>query len=162
IARRHERANDKVAALKAHLVKETQTWQQLTQSRDEQLQQLKVKLLLSESDAKGHLDQAQKIADDSIASLGTQAQVLQNQVQEEQRAWQQQAEAKDAEIHTLKEDLRSKVRKLEADYTQRLGNLGSEKEALTIQLQALEDQYHEARKQYEDRTRQLSEEQAAL
>jgi len=38
-----------------------QNWQRLAQSREEQVQQLKVKLLLSETEAKGRLDQTQKV-----------------------------------------------------------------------------------------------------
>jgi hypothetical protein len=57
---RENRAKERLSALQIHVTKETENWEALVKSREEQLQQLKVKLLLSESQMKSQSEQAQK------------------------------------------------------------------------------------------------------
>ena len=130
MTRRQERAQEKLAALKTQPRKEMQNWQRLSQSREEQVQQLKVKLLLSETEAKGRLDQTQKVFQESVSQTTGRIQTLQRQLQEEQEIWQKQLDAKEQELRALREDVHGKLRKMEAEFGQRLTILNSEKETL--------------------------------
>jgi len=162
MARRQEKAAEKVAALKAHLVKETQVWQQLTQNREDNVQQLKVKLLLSETESKTQIEQAHKILQEAIASAAAQVQALQHQLQEEQEIWKKALDNKTVEIQQMQAGVRAQVRQLEADYSQRIAAVSAQKEQLNQEAATLDDQYKAAQQLHEERVQQLRDEQNNL
>jgi|GEM_PF-3754708 len=162
MTKRQERATEKLSALKVHLLKETQHWQQLSQTREDQLQQLKVKLLLSESDAKGRIDQAQKVLQEAVSHLSGHVQKIQQQGMAEESVWRKQVEEKDAQFTLLREDIRHKLNALETDFSQRIGTLNSDKEALLAQMQKLKEDHEQAQANYEQRQKTLREEQTVL
>lgn len=162
IARREERAAEKLAALQAHFNKEAQTWKQMVKTREEQVKELRVKLLLSETDARARAEQAQKIFQEKVVSIAQQVQTLQGQLNEEQATWAKKLEAKEYEIATLKDQVQIKLRQLESEHAQKMSSLAAAKEALTADLQTLKAQQKDQQQESESRLAQLKAEQTAL
>jgi len=162
MGKRHERASEKLAALQSHLVKETAQWQQLSQTREEQLQKFKVKLLLSESDSKGRIEQTQKVLQEMVTGLSGKVHHVQQQYVQQQSGWIKQLEEKDQQMATLKEDIRSRLRGMETDFNTRMGTRQIDKDALNAQMQTLQTDYDKARQAFEKQQQVLREDQAAL
>ncbi len=162
IARREERAAEKLAALQAHFNKEAQTWKQMVKTREEQVKELRVKLLLSETDAKGRAEQAQKMFQEKVVSIAQQVQTLQGQLNEEQANWTKKLETKEYEIAALKDQVQTKLRQLESEHAQKMSALTAAKETLTAELQTLKTQQKEQQQESEERLAQLKAEQTTL
>src|SRR6185295_297520 len=77
LTHREERANEKLSALQAHFNKEAKTWKDMAQAREDQVKEFRVKLLLSETDAKGRADSAQKVFQEKVVAIAQQVQTLQ-------------------------------------------------------------------------------------
>jgi chromosome segregation ATPase len=119
------------------------------------VQQLKVKLLLSETEQKTQIEQAQKILQEAVSAATSQVQLVQRQIQEEQEGWKKAIEGKDAELRQLQGDVRARLRQLEADYAQRLATLSGQKEELTQHVGSLDEQYKSAQQLHEERMRRF-------
>src|SRR5262249_43904450 len=134
----------------------------MVQAREEQVKELRVKLLLSETDAKGRAEQAQKIFQEKVVSIAQQVQTLQTQLNDEQITWRKSLEVKESEIITLKDQIQSKLRQMESEYAQRMSALTAQKEHLNADLQTLKAQQKEQQETVEQRLQQLKAEQTGL
>jgi hypothetical protein len=161
-ARREERAAEKLAALQAHFSKEAKSWKDISENREEQVKQQRVKLLLSETEAKARADQAQKVFQEKVVAIAQQVQTLQSQLNDEQIAWKRNLENKESEIKALRADIAGKLRQMETDYTQKMSGLNGRKETLTAELEALKNQQHDQQKAFDERIAQLKAEESTI